>query len=218
MENLPLNDTLLFRGMRPEEIAASQRVLSAHKKGYVKGEVILRAGSAAAWMGMVLAGGVPIESTDLWGNRAILGHVGPGQYFAETYALLAVDAVPVDVVADADSVVLRFRISALREMDMTAEPWRMKLLTNLLTISAHKNLALSARSFHTASKHIRGRIMAYLNAISLEKRAQSFDIPFDRQQLADYLNVERTALSKELGKMKREGLIDFRRKHFILLG
>ena len=93
----------------------------------------------------------------------------------------------------------------------------MKVIANLLRISAHKNLTLSGRSFHTAPKTIRGRVMSYLNSVSLQKHSRVFDLPFDRQQMADYLNVERSALSKELGKMEREGLIECRKNHFTIL-
>lgn len=90
----------------------------------------------------------------------------------------------------------------------------MKLITNLLTISAQKNLNLSGRSFHTAPKTIRGRVMSYLNAMILQTGKTEFDIPFDRQQLADYLNTERSALSKELGKMQKEGILSTKKQHF----
>ena len=90
-------------------------------------------------------------------------------------------------------------------------------MANLLTISARKNLALSGRSFHTAPKTIRGRVLSYLNTVSLQKHSNEFDIPFDRQHLADYLNLERSALSKELGKMQRDGLILVRKNHFVIL-
>ena len=90
------------------------------------------------------------------------------------------------------------------------------MTTNLLTISAHKNLHLSGRSFHISPKTVRGRVMAYLNTVSLQKHSKEFDIPFDRQQLADYLNLERTALSKELGRMQKEGLIWTRKSHFVV--
>ena len=92
----------------------------------------------------------------------------------------------------------------------------MKLTRNLLMISAGKNLHLSNRSFHTAPKMVRVRVMAYLGTVALRKGCNDFDIPFDRQQLADYLNVERTALSKELGKMQADGLIKTKKSHFIL--
>ena len=84
-------------------------------------------------------------------------------------------------------------------------------------ISARKNLMLSGRSFHTAPKTIRGRVLSYLNSVSLQKHSNEFDIPFDRQQLADYLNLERSALSKELGKMQRDGLIKTKKNHFVIL-
>ena len=96
-------------------------------------------------------------------------------------------------------------------------PWAFQLFRNLLTISARKNLALSGRSFHTAPKTARGRIMAYLNTVSLQTHSRAFAIPFDRQQMADYLNLDRTALSKELGKMRNEGLIAFRKNRFEIL-
>lgn len=217
MKQLFLKNTLLFRDMTPEETEHAQLALGVHVRHFPKDAAILRAGSATAWMGMVLRGGATIESNDLWGNRVLLSHVGEGQYFAETYALLKEETVPVDVIANEDSDIAFFQIGRLRRDGALPEPWALKLIANLLIISAHKNLALSARSFHTASHQIRGRIMSYLNTVSLQKRARSFDIPFDRQQLADYLNVERTALSKELSKMRREKLIDFHRNHFILL-
>ena len=84
-------------------------------------------------------------------------------------------------------------------------------------ISAHKNLTLSGRSFHTSPKSARGRILSYLNTVSLQKHSVEFDIPFDRQQLADYLNLERTNMSKELGKMQREGIIECRKNDFKLI-
>ena len=103
------------------------------------------------------------------------------------------------------------------KVNSSMEPWAMKYITNLLTISAYKNLTLSGRSFHTAPKSARGRVMAYLNSVALQKHSREFDIPFDRQQLADYLNLDRTALSKELGKMKKDGIITVRKNHFVIL-
>ncbi|MBQ1598283.1 MAG: winged helix-turn-helix domain-containing protein, partial [Lachnospiraceae bacterium] len=90
------------------------------------------------------------------------------------------------------------------------------LTANLLKISLQKNMDLSTRSFHTASHNMRGKILAYLNTVSLQSHSKSFDIPFDRQQLADYLNIDRTALSKELSKMKKDGLLDYWKNHFKL--
>ena len=167
-------------------------------------------------MGLVLEGSVTVESNDVWGNRTILSHIGRGQFFAETYAILPKEPLLVDVTANEDSRVLYLKTGSLRRFFDSSAGWACKMTANLLTISAHKNLHLSGRSFHISPKSVRGRIMAYLNTVSLQKRSKEFDIPFDRQQLADYLNLDRTALSKELGKMQKEGLILTRKSHFIV--
>ena len=211
-----LQKTMLFRGMTDSEIAKALQVLEAHEKCYKKGETLLIAGTITERMGLVLQGSVTIESNDAWGNRTIISHVGNGQVFAETYALLENEPMLVDVTASEDCRILFLRSGRIQSLNSSLEPWALKHITNLLTISMHKNLILSGRSFHTAPKTIRGRVMAYLNSVSLQRHSREFDIPFDRQQLADYLNLERSALSKELGKMQREGLISCRKNHFII--
>ncbi len=204
----------LFHGMSPEELSDSLAHLDARKRSYRKGTFLLRAGSTTRCMGIVLSGSVTIESTDLCGNCTILSHIGPGGIFAETYACLEKEVLLVDVRANEDCVILFLSTECIKNQPSVPESWQYKLVRNLLMISARKNLLLSGRSFHTASRTIRGKVLAYLHSISLQTRSDAFDIPFDRQQLADYLNVDRTALSKELGKMKREGIITFRRNHF----
>ena len=182
-----------------------------------KDSVILHAGDTTDRMCMVLEGSVTIESNDIWGNRTILSHIGKGQYFAETYSLLQNEPMLVDVTANEDCRILFLKIGSLNALREDPATWKNKLTVNLLAISANKNLHLSSRSFHTSLKTIRGRVMSYLNAVALQKKSNEFDIPFDRQQLADYLNLERTALSKELGKMQKDGLIRFRKNRFKLL-
>ncbi len=167
-------------------------------------------------MGLVLEGSVTIESNDAWGNRTIISHVVKNQVFAETYALLENEPMLVDVTASENCRILFLRSGRIQSLKSNPNPWALRFITNLLVISMHKNLILSGRSFHTAPKTIRGRVMAYLNSVSLQKRSWEFDIPFDRQQLADYLNLECSALSKELGKMQKDGLISCRKNHFVI--
>lgn len=216
MDAVQLQKTKLFRGLTDSEIAEALQVLEAHEKRYEKGETILNAGSATERMGLVLDGSVTIESNDAWGNRTIISYVERDQVFAETYALLENEPMLVDVTASEVSRVLFLRSGRIQGLTNSLRPWVLKYIANLLTISAHKNLILSGRSFHIAPKTIRGRMMAYLNSVSLQKNSREFDIPFDRQQLADYLNLERSALSKELGKMQRDGLISCRKNHFTI--
>ncbi|MBQ3379674.1 MAG: Crp/Fnr family transcriptional regulator [Clostridia bacterium] len=193
------------------------RALGAHEKKYKRGDIIMHAGATAENMGVVISGSVTIESVDVWGNCTILSHVGEKGFFAETYALLNDEVMLVDVRANEDCRIMFLNMRRLRPEREDAASWQRKLTANLLTISLHKNLALSRRSFHTAPKTIRRRLLSYLSGMALKTRKTEFDIPFDRSQLADYLNVERTALSKELSKMQRDGIISFKKNRFKLL-
>ena len=209
-------DNRLFKGMSEKERASCLSALHAQERSYKKGSMILQAGDSTSRMGMVLTGSVTVESNDIWGNRTILSHVGKGGYFAETYALLPEERMMVDVRANEDSCILFLDIGgALNKVSF--ESWKEKLLKNILIISSHKNLILSGRSFHTAPKSCRGRLLSYLNTVALQEGSAEFTIPFNRQQLADYLNLERTNMSKELSRMKRDGMIECRKSHFKLI-
>ena len=213
MEIAMLARSMLFHSMTEAEIYATLDALQANEAVYTKGSVILHAGETTDRMGMVLSGSVTVESTDVWGNRTILALLDTGQFFAEVYALLA-EILLVDVRTVEDCRILFLHPGGV---ERNREAWAVKLFRNLLIISARKNLALSGRSFHTAPKTARERIMAYLNTVSLQRHKRKFSIPFDRQQMADYLNLDRTALSKELGRMRDEGLIAFRKNRFEIL-
>lgn len=204
-----------FRGLSPQELKSCLSAGAAREREYKKGSFILRAGETTAEMGVVLAGSVTIESCDMWGNLTILSHVDPGQVFGETYAYLQKEILPVDAVANQDCRVLLINIGLTLERGK-GHSWREKMLQNLLAASFQKNLVLSSRSFHTASKSCRGRLLSYLSQEALKGGTREFDIPFNRQQLADYLNLERTNMSKELSKMQKEGLIEFRKNHFVI--
>ena len=213
MELQDLKQVILFRGMTDEEIRDCLESLSYGIRRFEKGAILLHAGQTTRRMGIVLSGSVTIESADQWGNLTILSHVGKNGFFAETYALLEDSVMLVDVRANEDCEIMFLDLSSLRQ-GPSGSVWRSRITANLLTISAQKNRTLSGRIFHTSSKSLRGRILSYLHTISIEQDSREFDIPFDRQQLADYLNVDRTALSKELGRMQKEGLIRFRKNHF----
>ena len=213
--NTNYNEISIFRGMTDTEISECMEYLDSKTKRYKKGSIILHAGDTTSNLGIVLDGSVTIESNDAWGNCTILSHVSLNGIFAETYALIKDEILLVDVRANENAEILFLNMSKIRENEISS-PWNQKLLRNLLFISSNKNLTLSGRSFHTSPRTIRGKLLSYLNSISLKKHSREFDIPFDRQQLADYLNVDRTALSKELGKMKNENLIDYHKNHFIV--
>lgn len=209
-----IKDTIIFQGMTEYEIVDALKGLNAVTKRYEKGATILCTGSTTRRMGLIIEGSVTIENNDIWGNRTILGYAGKNDFFAETYGFLSHEPMLVDVVANEDCKIVFLAIAILRSDTFKNELWASKIVSNLLLISTQKNLALSGRSFHLSHKTVRGRVMSYLNSESIRKARTSFTIPFNRQQMADYLNLDRTALSKELGRMRKDGLIDFHKNHF----
>ena len=212
-----LQKQMLFHGMSEEELKEALSALHAQERQFCKGALIFHAGSITRHMGIVLAGSVTIESNDIWGNRTIIGHAGEGDYYGEVFAILKDERSYVDVRVNEKAVVMLFDMSCLQQISTDSHSWNIKLISNILAISLQKNIVLAKRSFHTAPKSARGRIMAYLNSMAMSAGKPEFNIPFDRQRMADYLNLDRTALSKELGKMRDDGLIIFHKNHFQLI-
>ena len=208
-------DLPLFRGISLEEQDLIKNSGCIRQKQFDKNETIFHMGDQIRELGIVLSGSVTIENTDLWGNRSILSSIGPGQIFAETYALCR-EPMLVSAVAAEPSEILFFHLEALLDPSSSAAAWPAGLTRNLLFLSARKNLTLSGRIFCTTPKTIRERLLVYLSEQSAKAGSTSFHIPFDRQELADYLNLDRSALSKELGRMKKEGILEFHKNHFIL--
>ncbi len=202
--------TVLFKDINETEYKQISKYLE--KKHYPKGSYIFHSGDFTSKIGIVEKGSVNIENIDLWGNRSVLGNVGDGQVFAESY-VLAKEMLMVDVIAIVDSDILFLDVDVLKNHHCSCY---IKIINNLLDITTKKNLNLSNRIFHTSSKKIRSRLLSYLSYMSKKANSTTFNIPFDRQGLADYLNVDRSALSKELGKMKDEGLIEFYKNTFKL--
>lgn len=211
-----ISDCILFNNMNENEIDEALNFFNARKTNYDKDTIIFHAGEKTKILGIVLSGSVTVESNDLWGNRTILTIIKKGGIFAETYALLN-ETLLVDAVANEKSEIILLNVGSLNSFVDFEKTLINKFILNLLSVCARKNLILSAKNFDTSAKSIRKRVMSYLNAESIKKHSRSFEIPFNRQQFADYLNVERTALSKELGKMKRENLIDYYKNHFQIL-
>ena len=201
----------VFRGMTQKEYEALLSGGCIRTAAYEKGAVIFRAGSVTHEFGIVQTGSVHISSTDLWGNRTLLHLLTAGETFAETYAACRVPLM-VEVSAAEASLIQLVDLERL-----LVEETSNRLLHNLFQLSAEKNLAWSARMLCLSAKTARARIMSYLSAEAVRRGSTVLTLPFDRQQLADYLNLERSALSKELGRMQREGLLRFRKNHFHLL-
>lgn len=211
-----LTQTRLFHNIAPADLRPMLECLGAEQKRFEKSAVIYRAGDIVRAIGLVLSGRVQVENDDFWGNKSVLASIGVGETFAETYAFLPQEPMLVNVVAAEACDVLFLNAEQVIQTCPDACPYHSMLVRNLLMVSAQKNLELSRRSFHTAPKTIRGRVLSYLSFQAAHCGSQAFSIPFNRQQLADYLSVDRSALSNELGKMQREGLLMVTHNRFCL--
>lgn len=205
--------TPILNGITDSEWEQMLKLFCVRTDKYSKNTVIFRAGMTVCEIGIVKSGSVNVENIDPWGGKSILSNISAGGVFAETYALCK-EPMTVYAVAAENSEIVFLNIDRLLSAENSEYTWYLKLLKNILTVSSQKNLALSSRIFFTGSKTVRGRVSAYFSAIYAKTGRATFQIPFNRQQMADYLGVERSALSKELCKMRDDGLIDFYKNTF----
>ena len=190
--------TPLFRGIPQEALPALLEGLGARKRRCGRGEVVLRRGERADRLGLVLSGTLHIVKEDFWGSRTIVGLARSGEVFAEAYACLGGEPLEVAVLAAADAEVL--------------------FLNSVQALScARPNLTLTRKIGHMARRTTRDKLLSYLSAQAMQAGGPEFDIPLDRQQLADYLAVDRSAMSTALGKLRDEGVLTFQKNHFHLL-
>ena len=207
----------LFRGMTGAEIRQVLGQLPVRVARYGRGRFVLRAGETVRAMGLVLSGRVYVVREDFWGNRDILARVEPGQLFAEAYACCPGTPLGVSAVTEGEGAeVLFLEVGRLLDAAAPACPGGGRLTANLLSILAEKNLLLNGKLSHVTRRTTREKLLSYLSAEARASGGPEFEIPFDRQQLADYLAVDRSAMSKELGRMRDEGLLRFRKNRFTL--
>ncbi len=211
-----LANTPLFHGIKEEEIGHILECLGAREKSYAKNETIFRAGSTISEIGLVVSGGVNIVVNFYWGNSNIFGHIGKGAIFGENFAAIPGKELICDVVTSENSEILFMDLGKLMTTCQNSCPFHQRLVHNLVRILAQKSLNLSTRMLHTAPRSLRERLLSYLSEQAMVNGSTHFTIPFDRQQLADYLGADRSALSNELSKMKRDGLIAYRKNEFTL--
>ena len=211
-----VENSLLFSGIKRNEIQILLVCLKSQKVSYSKGEMIFRMGEKISRTALLLKGKAHVEWYDYWGKRHIVNAILPGDILGETYA--ATQGIPnVNIAADEDSVLLFLDLSSLLHMCSSACPFHARLIDNLFAVLAKRNITLREKLTYITQPTLRDKILTYLSSESIRQPSAYFDIPFDRQQLADFLSSDRSALSKELSKLKKEGLIDFEKNHFHLL-
>ena len=211
-----IRSTQLFSGVSEDELTAMLSCLKAESRDFPKDAFLLRAGDTAESIGLVLSGSVLVIQEDIWGNRNILSKAGPGQTFAAAFACAPGSRLNVSVVAEAPVTAMFLNVKRILTVCPSACTHHNRIIRNLLGELAGKNLRFSEKLTHMGQRTTRAKLMSYFSAEAQRLGRYEFDIPFSRQQLADYLGVERSGLSLELGKMRSEGLLDFQKNHFVL--
>ena len=190
--------------------------LETREERFPKDTFLLRTGDTAESIGLVLSGSVLVVQEDIWGNRNILSKAGPGQTFAAAYACAPGSLLNVSVLAETPVTAMFLNVKRVLNVCPSACEHHSRIIRNLLGELAEKNLRFGEKLAHMGQRTTRAKLMSYFSAEAQRLGSYEFDIPFSRQQLADYLAVERSGLSLELGKMRSEGLLDFHKSHFIL--
>ena len=209
--------TKLFEGVTVEEAGSHAWVPGGTGEDIRTGGGHLPCRAAYRTDGAVLEGGVNIVRPDIWGNENIIGHILPGEVFAETYACSQRAPMMADVMTTAKTTVLFLDVGKVVKSCASSCSHHARLVRNLLMIMASKNLNLAQKINHITPKSIRERLLSYLSSEAVKQGKKEIEVPFNRQQMADYLAVDRSALSNELSKMQRDGLLHYHKNHFILL-
>lgn len=211
-----IRSSSLFSGISETELAAMLSCLETREECFPKDTFLLRTGDTAESIGLVLSGSVLVVQEDIWGNRNILSKAGPGQTFAAAYACAPGSLLNVSVLAETPVTAMFLNVKRVLNVCPSACEHHSRIIRNLLGELAEKNLRFGEKLMHMGQRTTRAKLMSYFSAEAQRLGTYEFDIPFSRQQLADYLAVERSGLSLELGKMRSEGLLDFHKSHFIL--
>lgn len=211
-----LMKTQLFSGVGENDIEAMLACMQAKLCSYKKGEYVLRQGKRVGNIMVLVRGKLHIQRDDYWGNRSIISVVSPGEMFGEAYAAPESGPILNDVLALEDSAVIFFDVKRIISVCPSACKFHSIAVQNLFFAISEKNRKLVRKLGVMSRRTTREKLIAYLSDEAKRQRSSSFSIPFNRQQLADFLSVDRSAMSNELCRMRDEGLLEFEKNRFVL--
>ncbi|MBQ7827802.1 MAG: Crp/Fnr family transcriptional regulator [Clostridia bacterium] len=207
----------LFDGIDESDLLRMLDCLGAKTAFFDKKYTVFAEGKPAKYIGIVLSGSVQVEQLDYYGNRSILSTMGESEIFAEAFACAEVESLPVSVIANEPSEIMFIECSHVLHTCQNGCGFHHQLIFNLMRDLATKTILFHQKIEITSKRTTREKLMTYLMLQAKRAGQSSFDIPYDRQELADFLEVDRSGLSAEISKMKKEGIIDNRKQHFELL-
>lgn len=212
-----LKHTQLFSGIRESEIDSMTGCLSMESHSYKKGEYVYRSGEFVRVISILAEGSLLVQQNDYWGNRSIVSSISVGDVFGEAYAMQNSQAMLNDIMATEDSTVLTFDITRLMAVCSKACACHSRIIINLMQSLSAKNRMLTQKIDCMSKRTTRDKLIVYLSEQSQKACSPSFVIPFNRQELADYLAVDRSAMSAELCRMRDAGMLTFEKNRFSLL-
>lgn len=212
-----LRECPLFDRIGDESLKEMLGCLNAKECSYKKGDAVFAEGDKAKYLGIVLEGSVQLVRVDYYGNRSILTNIEPPQLFGEAFACAGLKSLPVDAVAATDTRILLLDAQRIARPCGNACPCHGQTILNLLHIVTKKNLVLHQKIEITSKRSTREKLMTYLLLQAKNAKSHTFTVPYDRQELADYLEVDRSGLSAEISKLRNEKVLECRRSTFTLL-
>ena len=206
----------IFFNLKDEEIISVLKFFKYYEESFKKNDFIFEIEKKIDKIGIIIFGEINIIKEDFWGNRNILNKFREGEIFGEVFALSKASSnIMVEASQDCRILFLDLKNFSIENKKNSEEI--TKFLSNIFKISLKKNILFTEKREHISKKSIREKIISYLSTEAQKNKTNSFLIKFDRQELADYLFVERSALSRELSSMKKDRLIDYKKNHFTLI-
>lgn len=210
-----LKSNPLFKGLGEDEVRDILKSVSARTVTKKAGEYIFYEGDRTEHMGIVVLGGALIVQEDVWGHRNIMSRISEDDIFAEVFAAVDGAVLNVSAVAESDCKILLLNVSKLLLLSEKGGIYST-VIKNLVSLLAKKTMAFNDKITHISKRTTRDKLLSFLSAESVKRGRLSFDIPYNRQQLADYLCVERAAMCVELSKLQKDGVIKYAKNHFQL--
>lgn len=207
----------LFKSISDENLITMLGCLGAKVVSFDKKYTIIPEGRPAKYIGIMLAGSAQIVRVDYYGNRSIVSGIESSEVFGESFACAEVNSVPVSIIANEQCEVMFIDSSHILHTCSNNCGFHQQLIFNLMKDLATKNIMFHQKIEITSKRSTREKLMTYLMFQAKRAQSNSFDIPFDRQELADYLEVDRSGLSSEISKLKKEGVLENKKNYFELL-
>lgn len=207
----------LFENINANDIKNLLKCLNAKERVIPKDSFIFSAGDKAKYVCIILSGSACIIQEDYWGNRTIVSIVNPGELCGEAFSYSRTKILPVSVIAREDCRVMFLNCGKIIDVCPNTCSFHSALIQNMLGIISGKNIILTKKIQHLTRKTTHEKVLSYLSECASAAKSNTFEIPFNRQELADYLSVERSALSATLSKMKKEGYIDYSKNKFHII-